>query len=370
MENVLSRRALNRALLERQHLLRRRRATATEEIERLVAMQAQVPTSPYVGLWTRLEAFRPEELSRLIADRRAVRLGLLRNTLHLVSAHDCLRLRPLLQSFLERTLAGSPFARDLTGLDLEAVTAAASELMQEKARTLTELGALLRQRWPDRNPRSLAYAVRHLTPLVQVPPRGLWGKSARPEWTTVETWLGRASSVGGASVESLALRYLRAFGPATVADFSAWSGLAALRPAIGKLRPRLRAFRDEHGRELLDLEDGALPDPMTPAPPRFLPEYDNLVLGHADRTRVIARDHRYEVSNPMFTLDGFVAGTWRIKHAAAGATLAVSSFESLDNSDREALAAEGEKLLTFMAAAASKRAVRFEVKAARGSWRR
>src|SRR6266702_4217265 len=233
---VLTQRALNRALLERQHLLRRRNASAAEEIEHLVGMQAQVPNSPYVGLWTRLEGFRPSELADLIGKRRAVRLGLLRNTIHLVTARDCLALYPLFPTTLERTLKTSPFGRNLVGMDMSSVVAAARVLLQDKPRTFSELGKLLQQRWPDRDPTSLAYVIRHLVPIVQVPPRGIWGKSGQPTWTSAEHWLGRPPAAKP-SLEKLVRRYLGAFGPASIADVSAWSGLTGLRDIVERLRP-------------------------------------------------------------------------------------------------------------------------------------
>jgi Winged helix DNA-binding domain len=363
----LSQRALNRALLARQHLLERRKASAASEIEHLVAMQAQIPNSPYVGLWSRLEGFRPNELSDLISQRRAVRLGILRNTLHLMTARDALRLRPLFQPLLERVLRSSPFGPHLDGLDPDTVTAEAERLMRVKPRTLAELGAALQQRWPDREATALAYAIRHLVPLIQVPPRGIWGKSAQPSWTALELWLGRPLTAKP-SVEQLIRRYLAAFGPAAIADVSAWSGLTGLRPIFEKLRPALRTFRDERGRELFDVVDGPLPDPGTPAPPRFLPEYDNLVLGHDDRTRVIAFEHRYVVANGTFLVDGFVAGIWTIKREQNAATLVVSLFKPLRKPDRADLADEGERLLTFAAADAARRELGFEVAPPRGGW--
>lgn len=357
---TLSQRALNRTLLERQHLLHRRNASAAVEIEHLVAMQAQVPNSPYVGLWSRIEGFQPDHLSDLISKRRAVRLGILRNTLHLMTARDCLALRPLFQPLLERTLRSSPFGRNLVGLDSDALIAEAIRVMQAKPRTLTQLGAALHQRWPDRDATSLAYAIRHLVPLIQLPPRGLWGKSAQATWTTAELWLGRPLDAKP-SVERLIPRYLSSFGPATIADFSAWSGLTGLRTVVEKLRPRLRTFRDDRGRELFDVLDGPLPDPETPAPPRFLPEFDNLVLGHHDRTRVIAVEHRYVIFNGTFLVDGFIAGIWTIKRLQNAATLTVSSFKPLRKADRVGLADEGERLLTFAAADAASRDLRFDV---------
>ena len=327
-------------------------------------MQAQVPTSPYVGLWSRLESFQPDDLSNLISQRRAVRLGIMRNTLHLMTARDCLMLRPLFQPLLERTLRSSPFGRNLIGLDSDALIGESTRLMNAKPRTLAELGAALHERWPDREATSLAYAIRHLVPLIQLPPRGLWGKSGQPTWTTAELWLGRPLNAKP-SLERLIRRYLAAFGPATVADISAWSGLTGLREAIAKLRSELRTFRDERGRELFDVRDGPLPDPDTPAPPRFLPEFDNLILGHDDRTRVIAFEHRYMVGNGTFLIDGFVAGIWTIKRERRAATVAVSSFKPLRKSVRAGLADEGERLLTFAATDAVKRDIHFEVAAPR-----
>lgn len=332
-------------------------------------MQAQLPNSPYVGLWTRLERFQPDDLATLITGRRAVRLGMMRNTIHLVTARDCLGLRPLFQSLLERTLRTSIFGRHLAGMDTAALIGEATRLMQDRPRTLAELASLLGERWPRRDPSSLAYAIRHLVPLVQVPPRGVWGKSAQAKCTTAELWLGRPLE-RVPSLERLILRYLRAFGPATVADISAWSGLKALRDPVERLRPQLRTFRDEQGPELFDIQDGPLPDPATPAPPRFLPEYDNLVLGHADRTRVIAFEHRYVVAKGTFLVDGFIAGVWTIKRDRDGAQLVVSSFKPLSGADRAGLEVEGDRLLAFAAADVARRDVAFQVAAPRASWGR
>src|SRR5205809_1906924 len=176
-------------------------------------MQAQVPNSPYVGLWTRLEGFQPSELADLISKRHAVRLGLMRNTIHLVTARDCLALYPLFPATLERTLKTSPFGRNLVGVDISAVVAQARVLLQDKPRTFSELGLLLRQRWPDRDPTSLAYVIRHLVPIVQVPPRGICGKNGQPSWTSAEHWLARRPAAMQPA-DKLFRRYLRAFGPA------------------------------------------------------------------------------------------------------------------------------------------------------------
>jgi hypothetical protein len=351
---VLGRRALNRATLERQMLLRRRKIPALEAIEHLVGMQAQAPKPPYVGLWTRVEGFRPDELARLITERRAVRIAVMRNTVHLVGARDCLSLRPLVQPVLKRHLFSNRANRaGIEGVDVEALAAAGRALLEERPRTGKELGELLRESWPDRDPASLARAIRHLLPLVQVPPRGIWGKSGQTTHTTAEAWTGRPLDPDP-SLDDMVLRYLGAFGPATVMDIQAWSGLTRLREVTERLRSGLLTFRDERGKELFDLPDAPRPDPESPAPPRFLPEFDNLTLSHADRTRVISDEHRKRIAtrNGMVPgtvlLDGFVRGTWRSTRTRRKATLEIEPFERFSRDDRDALSVEGERLLRFL----------------------
>lgn len=331
-------------------LLRRSQRSTAEAIEHLIGMQAQVPNSPYVGLWTRIDGFRPDDLAQLIHGHEAVRTLLMRTTLHLVTARDCSALRPLLQPVLERGLyTGSPFGRRIVGVDVEALLAAGRELLEEQPRSVAALAKLLSARWPDHDATSLAQAIRYLVPLVQVPPRGIWGASGQARWTTVEAWLGRPLTPG-ATREELIMRYLVAFGPATVQDIQAWCWLTGLREVTERLRPRLRTFRDEHGRELFDLPDAPLPDPDTPAPPRFLPEYDNALLAHADRTRIIADHFRNRVfTKGAVLVDGFVGGTWKITRQRGSAQLRIDPFEPLPAQDRIALGEEGSRLLAFAA---------------------
>jgi len=352
---ILGPRALNRALLARQLLLRREALSASAAIERLVGMQAQAPFPPYYGLWCRLGGFDPAELSALLLAREAVRIVLMRGTVHLVSARDCLALRPVIQPFLDSWFhRNSPYGRQLAGLDLDEVLAAGRALVEEEPRTGLALGALLRERWPDRDAKSLAEAIRALVPLVQLPPRGIWGASGQAILTTAESWLG-GSLATGAAPDAIILRYLTAFGPATVADAQKWSGLAALRPTFERLRPQLLTFRDERGRELFDHPDAPRPDPECPAPARFLAEFDNVLLAHADRTRILGAvpASRFITVNGLvlgtILVDGFVGGTWRIARGPGVATLHVTPFAPLAPPDRTALAEEGARLLAFAA---------------------
>ncbi|MFI5007868.1 MAG: winged helix DNA-binding domain-containing protein [Solirubrobacterales bacterium] len=346
---VLGARALNRALLARQLLLRRSKRPLVEAIEHLVGLQAQIPSSPYLGLWTRLHGFRPDELGRLITGRHAVRGTLMRGTLHLVTARDYLALRPVVQPVMERALNGS-FRRSLAGLSTKAIVAAGRALIEKQPRTGTELSALLRKRWPDRDPRALGYAVQYLAPLLQMAPRGIWGANMPPTWTTAEAWLGRPIGTDPSPDEMIA-RYLAAFGPATAADMRAWSGLTGLREVVERLRPRLRVFKDEHGRELFDLPDAPRPDPDIEAPPRFLPCYDNVLLSHADRTRIIApRTPLYPREGLLLggvLIDGFVGARWRVVRDGDQGIMAIEHFGRLRAVDRAALEEEGRRLLLF-----------------------
>ena len=363
---VLGKRGLNRALLERQMLLRRHEMTVLEAIEHLVGLQAQAPEPPYVGLWTRLAGFRPEELSRAILDRSAVRVALMRNTVHLVTARDCLKLRPLARPAIERNLyTGQARRAALDGVDVGELIAAGRALLEERPLTAKELGELLRERWPDHDPASLARAIRHLVPLVQVPPRGVWGRGGPAAHTTAEAWLGRPLD-SDPSPDEMVLRYLGAFGPASVKDAQTWSGLTRLGEIFERLRPRLRTFRDKGGTELFDLPDAPRPDPDVPAPARYLPAFDNLILSHADRTRVIADNYRKAIASKngmvpaTFLIGGFARGLWKMERTRGKAALSIEPFESLSREERDALVEEGEGLLRF--AAGSGGAGTFEVR--------
>jgi Winged helix DNA-binding domain len=349
---ILSRRALNRATLARQLLLERASLPALSVIEHLGGLQAQAPDAPYVGLWTRLAGFTIGELSELVAGRQAVRASLMRVTIHLVSSADYLAWWPVFQAVLERGYRASPFQRNLAGLDLALVVEAAVGLLAERPRTRAELGSLLARQWPDRDPASLAMSIGHLVPTLQVPPRGIWGQPGAPTQALGERWLGRPVATDCAPGEVIR-RYLGAFGPATAGDVRSWSRLTQLSAALERLRPDLVTFRDERGRELFDLPDAPRPPEDTPAPVRYLPEYDNVLLGHEDRTRLMDPDQR----TPLYPgnggrlgsvlLDGRFAGGWRSVRTSRGARLEVELLARAGPDDRRELVEEGLRLLAF-----------------------
>jgi hypothetical protein len=349
MRNLQSR-ALNRTFLHRQFLIRRERAEVLDILERLVGLQAQVPRDPYVGLWARIEGFKQQELAEAMVERRAVRMTLLRGTLHLVTAEDALRIRPLLQPVLERVLHGqSPFGREIEGIDVDELTAFGAALLEERPRTRAQLATPLAERWPGKDGASLAYALTYLLPLVQVTPRGVWGQKGASAFTTVEHWLGRPLEAS-ADPAPLILRYLAAFGPATPADVTAWSGIAGTGELLDRMRSRLRTYRDERGRELFDVEDGRLRDPDTPAPVRFLPEYDNVLLGHADRSRIVAPGTKplNGVGWGMVLVDGFTAARWRLDPKAG--VMNVESLRKLTKVERDEVEEEAGRLAAFLEA--------------------
>jgi Winged helix DNA-binding domain len=305
---VLTKRALNRALLQRQLLLRRRRVSGLEAVERLVALQSQVPRDPYVALWSRVEAFRAETLSDALEQRRAVRMTLLRGTLHLVTARDAIDLRALVQPGIERVAYGSsPLRKAVGSIDMEELSAALRGWLEDRPRTRAELVKEIAARWPEVDADALGYAMYSL-PTVQVTPRGLWRRSGASAFTTMQAWL-HASPDPAARVETLVRRYLAAFGPAT------------------------------------------LPDPEVPAPVRFLPEYDNVVIGHKDRTRIVPDGipRWTEVGWGSVLVDGTVGARWRSVQTKTDARLRIEPFRRLSREERAETREEAARLAAFLA---------------------
>jgi hypothetical protein len=333
-------------------LLERAAIPAVGAVERLGGMQAQEPKPPFIGLWSRLAGFDRDALRQALHDRRLVRATYLRGTLHLVSADDYRAFRATLQPVLSRGLG--VLGERGAGLEPERVLPLARELLAERPRTFGELRPALAAVFPHANDRALGLVTRMLLPLVMVPSDDRWVFPANADFTLAESWLP-APLATAADPEALLLRYLASFGPARAVDMQTWSGLQGIAEILDRLRPQVRVFRDEHGRELFDLPEAPRPDPDAPVPPRFLPEFDNLLLSHADRTRILAEEHRrlvYLSKNlrvqATFLLDGFVAGTWRVERKKGTATLRLAPFAAIAKADAAALAAEGEALLRFL----------------------
>lgn len=350
---TLSLRALSRATLARQSLLERSDATPLAMIHHLVGMQAQAPFAPYFGLWSRLEGFIPDALSTLLLDRSIVRIVVMRGTVHLVTAEDACILRSLTQPIMDRAVAtNTTYRAGIEGIDLDELASCGRALVEDQSRTMMQLRPILAERWPDHDPASLAHAVYYLLPLVQIPPRGVWGRSGQPVCTTLEAWTG-SSLHPAPSIEDIVLRYLAAFGPASVRDAQIWSGLTRLGEVFNRLRPQLMSFVNEDGVELFDLPDAPRPDEETPSPVRILAPFDNILLSHKDRRRVLPEQFRKLVFTinglvkSAVLVDGFVIGFASIARARSTATLTMELFEPVSNQDREEIAAEGERLLTF-----------------------
>ena len=333
-------------------LLRRSQRPVVEAIEALVGMQAQLPMNPYIGLWSRLDGFEPDLLSNLVVERAVVRVALMRSTIHLVSARDCLELRPLVQVASERGYRAA-FGRRAAGLDVDAVVSEGRAILTEEPLPAAALGQRLQAQWPEYAPDVLANLVRTHVALVQVPPRGLWGKSGASAHVPADLWLG-APLAKDPSLDAMILRYVAAFGPATVQDAQTWSGLTKLGEVFDRLAPRLIPFRDEDGRMLYDLPDAPRPPADVDAPPRFLPDFDNVLLSHADRNHVVADEHRAVFMANNFVIgtvliDGWVGATWKVVRSKTRATVAVNLLRQCSKTTRDAVIAEGERLLKLVA---------------------
>ncbi|MDF5754735.1 winged helix DNA-binding domain-containing protein [Spongiactinospora sp. TRM90649] len=364
MDDVLSRRAINRATLARQLLLRRAEPaefSVLDAVEHLGGLQAQTPHTWYTGLWSRLTGFRPQDAAELLTERRAVRVALMRGTIHLVSADDCMALRPLVQPVIERGTMGA-FRKRLAGVDPVRLAATARAHLAERPLTFAELGKLLAEEWPEHDAHALGQGARAWLTLVQVPPRGLWGRSGPVAHTTAETWLGR-DDVPPMTPETMVRRYLAAFGPASVKDVQQWSGLTRLSEIVAGLGD-LVTFRDEHGVRLFDLPGAPRPDADTPAPARFLYDFDNLLLSHADRTRVVTDAFAAQRYDPhgwipnLFLIDGFTAGDWRVTRERQTSVLTIRPWAPLRPADVDELTKEGGDLLGFLAPPGDAREIR------------
>jgi Winged helix DNA-binding domain len=343
---VLSTRALNRATLARQLLLDRVDRPVLDAVGHLCGLQAQEPQEPFVGLWSRVRGFTPSALSDLLVRRQVVRTHLMRRTVHLLTAEDVIAWRSRHDSMLLQRVLGT-YRRELTSVDLDELSAAGHAVMSDgQPRTMAELVKAAGARWPDVPPRVLGeLLVAGLVPVVQVPPRGLWRNKSGVHNVLLTAWLGRPLDRSDPGPD-LVRRYLAAFGPAATADIRAWSGLAGLPAAVKALRPELVSFRDERGRTLFDLPDAPRPDPDTPAPVRFLPAFDNALLGYDDRTRIVDDAHRLlsVAGTRVVLVDGRVSATW----TCADNAVTVTQLRTFTRAERSAVTEEADRLTAFL----------------------
>lgn len=354
MAERVSDEAINRSYLARQLLLERSEMPVGEAIEHLVGLQAQDVLPPYVTLWTRLRAFAPDDLAVLLERREAVRLTLMRGTVHLVSNRDALRFWPIVQPEVRKAVIGRGSGQAATsGFDPDRLVDFAMRTMVEGGSGMPEMTEAAKYEWPDGDAQLLARAAIYLVPATQVPPRGLWKRHDRPRWAMLDAWLG-APCIDDYPVDEMILRYLRAFGPASITDFQTWSRLTGLRPIFERLRPVLRVLEDERGRELVDVPDAPWPDPEIPAPVRFLGAFDNLLLAHKNRERIIDPTHWTHVmtsngiGKPSILIDGRVSARYRVEAKKGIARMTIEPFQELEREVIIELEAEGARLLQFL----------------------
>jgi Winged helix DNA-binding domain len=345
-ERVLSTRELNRALLARQLLLERSPLPLDAALEQVAGLQAQYAPSPYVGLWSRLRDFRRDQLTRALEDRRAVQATLLRSTIHIVSAADYPPFAEAIRS-ARRDWWTRVARSQLEGVDVEAAAALVRERLADGPARQAELTRLLADKG---YPRAVWNGVGLWVDMVRVPPSGTWERRRADLYGLAADWLGPWQVDAADALEHLVRRYLAGFGPASLVDLGSWAGmpLTRLRPVLERVGTR--RFRDERGAALFDLPRAPLPDPGTPAPPRFLSTWDANLLVHARRTQVLPEHHRPRIfhtraphSFPTFLVEGAVAGTWRHDQGR----VRLEPFEPLPRATRRQLETEAERLAAF-----------------------
>jgi len=340
-------------------LLVRARLPIEAAVRHLVGLQAQRPDPPHIGLWSRLSGLRHTDTDELLDSRRLVRVAAMRSTIHLLTAQDALDLRPVLQPALDRELQVPAF-KSLRWIDIDAVVTRGRELCCAEPLTFADLGAALAADFPRSNPRALAIAVRNHVVLAQIPPRGRWRTVAPTVHVPAAAWLGQDEGTDP-DPAPLIRRYLAAFGPATSVDIATWSGLRGTKVLLERLRDELVWLTDDRGRTLVDIPEGILPDPETPAPVRLLPEYDNVLLSHADRTRIIADGDRPFVFarsgqvGGTVLLNGYVRATWRTVPAEDSETLTVRPLGRVSSAQKADIEREALALLDFASSGKSHR---------------
>lgn len=336
----LSQLRLNRTLLRRQHLLERTESTALEVCRHLIGLQAQENLSPFLSLAARLETFDPHEVTRGLEDRTLVRFLTMRGTVHLLAADD-IGLRTWTQPVHESTIRNSP-------VDRTAYDVALTEVLAPGPLPQKEIGLALAERLPH-SPADLAHLARSVAPLVQLPPRGTWRGSGGVVYDLADRWTGLA--LDAPAPADVVRRYLAAFGPASAADITTWSGVTRVGPVVKAMQDLVHHV-DEDGKDLVDLADGALPDEDTPAPVRLLGLYDNVWLSHARRDRVTSTAGRELWSGPnggtacTIFADGWMVGLWR---PVEGRVVVLDTIRDLTRRERSQLDDEISRVEALLA---------------------
>jgi len=355
VDPVLANQALNRATLARQMLLARSDRGIVEAVDFLVGLQGQVSDGPYQALWSRLEGFRHQDLTALIVDRTLVRATSLRATLHLHTVDDLIGLRPHVQPTLDR-MWQSAFGNRLFGdNDIAAVRRAGVKLLNKGPMTGGALGKALQAQFPAGTAQAKAVLLQIKEILIQIPPTRIWGSGHAPLLTRVQNWVP-APHKRMLAKDALVLRYLRALGPASINDMQVWAGMTRMGSVFDAVGDRLVTFRGEDGRVLYDLPDAPRPDADTPAPVRFLPDYDNVLIGYADRSRFaseadIKRLWRAGGAFRSILVDGRVAASWSVvRDKKAAARLVVTPLRKLLKREIREIEREGSAFLAFATA--------------------
>ncbi len=359
---VLTTLQLNRALLARQLLLKRRRLPVAEAVHAVGGLQSQEPRDPHVALWSRLSGFGSARLQQAVERREVVRGSHWRGTIHTVSAADYLAFRSLLQPLLDKDLKN--WAHLAGGFTMKALAPAVRALIDEQGPlSAQQIAEALASRFPKAKPEGLSRWARNGLPMAMVPSDDRWGYPRPPRFMPADCWLQQPLR-DDASLHEVVRRCLAAIGPASAADVRTWCGLGAMKPVLEAMRAELAVFADEQGRELFDLPDAPRPRADTPAPVRFLPEYDNCLLSHDDRRRIVPPEHAPHFSmlrngrRPRVVLvDGFARAGWDIERQGDTARLLLTLHEPLGKALRDELQAEGEALLRFIEPDASRHRV-------------